>query len=270
MFQAYIDLWQLTADGDAISTPTAQLLPVLHNGKAAILKLSSHPDQKRGADLMVWWNGEGAAQVLERDHTAILIERAPVRRSLADMTRSGEDDEACRILCATADKLHGNRVAALPESVPLPLWFRELEAAAAAHGGILRSSSETAHMLLSAPREECVLHGDLHHDNVLDFGDRGWLAIDPHGLFGERGFDLANIFTNPDLSDPSQPVATRPGFFQRRLAVVADASGLEPRRLLQWILAWSGLSAAWFLSDNDPLAEVDLHIASLAHAELNR
>ncbi len=218
---------------------------------------------------MVWWDGEGAAQVLERDESAILMERATAKRSLADMARSGEDDEACRILCATADRLHDKRLASLPELVPLHVWFRELEASAARHGGILRSSFETAQMLLATPREEGVLHGDLHHDNVLDFGNRGWLAIDPHGLFGERGFDFANIFTNPDLSDPSQPVATQPGCFHKRLAVVAEASRLEPRRLLQWILAWTGLSAAWFLSDADPLAEVDLHIAALAHAELN-
>lgn len=270
LFKPYIDLWQLTTDGEPISTPTAQLLPVLHHGEAAMLKVSSHPDQKRGSDLMVWWAGVGAAQVLERDENAILMERATAKRSLADMARSGDDDEASRILCATADKLHREQAAALPGLVPLPLWFRELEVAAARHGGILRSSFETAQMLLAAPREEGVLHGDLHHDNVLDFGCRGWLAIDPHGLFGERGFDFANIFTNPDLSDPSQPVATQPGRFQRRLAVVAEASRLEPRRLLQWILAWTGLSAAWFLGDDDPLAEVDLDVAALALAELNQ
>jgi streptomycin 6-kinase len=43
---------------------------------------------------------------------------------------------------------------------------------------------------------------------------------------------------------------------------------MERRRLLQWILAWTGLSAAWFLEDGDPLAEVDLRIAELAAAEL--
>jgi streptomycin 6-kinase len=52
-------------------------------------------------------------------------------------------------------------------------------------------------VLLAEPREVGVLHGDLHHGNVLDFGVRGWLAIDPKGLLGERGFDFANIFTNP-------------------------------------------------------------------------
>ena len=113
-----------------------------------------------------------------------------------------------------------------------------------------------------------VLHGDLHHDNILDFGARGWLAIDPQGLWGERGFDFANIFTNPDLSDPARPVATQPGVFQRRVAVVAQAAGLERRRLLQWILAWSGLSAAWFIADNDPLARIDLTIAEAAAAAL--
>lgn len=43
-----------------------------------------------------------------------------------------------------------------------------------------------------------VLHGDLHHGNVLDFGPLGWLAIDPKGLHGESGFDYANILSNPD------------------------------------------------------------------------
>lgn len=42
------------------------------------------------------------------------------------------------------------------------------------------------------------------------FGERGWLAIDPKRLLGERSFDFANIFTNPDLTDLAQPVARSP------------------------------------------------------------
>ena len=153
---------------------------------------------------------------------------------------------------------------------PLADWFRELWPAADRHGGILARSAQTARVLLAEPREVGVLHGDLHHDNVLDFGARGWLAIDPKHLFGERGFDFANIFTNPDLADPTQPVATQPGRFARRLDIVAEASGLERRRLLCWVLAWTGLSAAWFMGDGDPLAGIDLQIAALAAAELDR
>jgi streptomycin 6-kinase len=154
--------------------------------------------------------------------------------------------------------------------MPLASWFQDLWPAAARHNGILARCAETAHALLSEPRDVVVLHGDLHHGNVLDFGARGWLAIDPKRLIGERGFDFANIFTNPDLADPTRPVATEPGRFARRLEVVVEAAGLERRRLLSWILAWTGLSASWFLSEDDPLASIDLRIATLAAAQLDR
>jgi streptomycin 6-kinase len=91
----------------------------------------------------------------------------------------------------------------LPGLAPLSHWFRELQPAAATHGGILVRCAETAQALLAEPRDIGVLHGDLHHGNVLDFGVRGWLAIDPKGHLGERGFDFANIFSNPDLADPT-------------------------------------------------------------------
>lgn len=270
MFQPYLRLWNLAPDGEPIITPGAQLLPVLRSGVPAMLKLSENADQKRGAALMEWWDGDGAARIFARSDSALLMERANSMRSLAHMARYREDDEACSILCATAARLHHTRQGPLPELVPLSEWFRELEPAAEAYGGILARSLGAARALLADPREQVVLHGDLHHDNVLDFGPRGWLAIDPHGLVGERGFEFANIFTNPDLGDPSQPVATQAGRFQRRLHVVAEVADLERRRLLQWILAWTGLSAAWFLGDNDPLAEVDLRIARLAAVEIDR
>ena len=64
-------------------------------------------------------------------------------------------------------------------------------------------------------------------------------------------------------------MATEPDRFARRLKVVTDAARLERKRLLHWILAWTGLSAAWFLGDGDP-ARIDLTVAELAAAELER
>lgn len=270
MFEPYLLRWNLVPDGDPIATPTASLLPVLRGGEPAMLKLSNEEHERLGGVLMEWWDGEGAARVLARHDRALLLERATGSASLADMARTGRDDEACRLLCAVAARLHAPRAKRLPELIPLKSWFVELETAAATHGGVLARSVDAARNLLAEPRECCVLHGDLHHDNVLDFGARGWLAIDPHGLFGERGFDFANIFTNPDLADPTRPVATERGRFARRLEVVTEAAGLERPRLLRWILAWTGLSAAWYLGDDDPLASVDLRIAALAAAELDR
>jgi streptomycin 6-kinase len=56
----------------------------------------------------------------------------------------------------------------------------------------------------------------------IDGRERGWLAIDPKGLLGERTFDYTNIFCNPDLE-----TATAPTVFSRRLDVVADVSKID-------------------------------------------
>ena len=227
-----------------------------------MLKLAVEPEERFGASLMAWWDGRGAARVLAHESDALLLERAEGVVSLANLARSGHDDAASRIICGVVARLHAPSGRPLPELIPLQRWFRELPPAAASHGGILSLSAATVGELLANPREVGVLHGDIHHDNILDFGPRGWLAIDPKRLIGERGFDYANLFCNPDHA-----TATAPGRFARRVAVVTEAAGLERKRLLQWILAWVGLSAAWFLSDGVS-PETDLAVAALAAAEL--
>jgi len=64
-------------------------------------------------------------------------------------------------------------------------------------------------LLLADQHDVGVLHGDIHHGNILDFGPRGWLTIDPKGLIGERDFDYANLFCNPDLAHPAPSVALK-------------------------------------------------------------
>ena len=158
-----------------------------------------------------------------RSPSALLLERATGARSLAAYARDGRDDEATRILCAAIARLHGHAKPRPPNLIPLQEWFAELEPAARQHGGVLARSAATARELLAHPQDIVALHGDIHHGNVLDFGARGWLAIDPKGLVGERGFDYANIFCNPDLV-----TATVPSWFARRVDVMVEASGPRP------------------------------------------
>ena len=269
MFDTYLSRWKLAPDGAPIITRAARLLPVRHEGRPAMLKVSHEEDEKQGGVLMRWWDGHGAARVLAHDGDAILLERATGARSLAAYARNGRDDEATRIICGVLKELHAPRAKPLPALRPLEGWFADLWPAARAHGGILAHSARHARALLDSQREPAVLHGDAHHDNILDFGERGWLVIDPKRLYGERAFDYANIFCNPDLADPVPPVAVAPGCFERRLDIVAAHSGLDRRRLLQWVAAWCGLSAAWFLNDGDDAA-IDLDIAAQALALLDR
>ncbi|RYX85122.1 hypothetical protein EON83_07360 [bacterium] len=264
MFDEYLQKWNLAPDGGAIITHSSCLLPVRHNGAAAMLKIAIEPEERFGGALMVWWDGQGAARVLAHEGAALLMERAQGDQSLVAMSYSGYDDEATRILCGAIAELHRPRNKPLPELIPLTRWFAELFPAAQLHGGLLALCATTARELLEHPQEECVLHGDIHHQNILDFGERGWLAIDPKRLWGERAFDYANLFCNPDKS-----VGYDRNLFLRRLDIVTEAAGFERKRLLQWILAWSGLSAAWMLGDGQS-NEFDLSIAELASDELAR
>lgn len=229
-----------------------------------MLKVARTSDERRGYELMSWWDGRGAAEVLAFEPDALLLERAEGDGDLAEMARRGEDERACRILCETASGLHARRRGAVPELHVLDEWFRPLFAEAERHAR-LSPSAGIARRLLADQRDIRPLHGDLHHGNVLDFGPRGWLAIDPHGLLGERFFDYANIFTNPDLGEPGLSVARLPGRLESRLAIVTEMSGVDATRMLRWIAAWTALSAAWFIGDgDDEMAAIDLEINEIA------
>ena len=263
-FQPWLDRWSLTPDGPDFTTNWgSRLVPVIKDGARAMLKIASGDEERNGAKLMAWYGGQGAARVLAIDHEALLLDRLTGERSLALMARSGQDDEATRILCQAARGLHAPRSEAPPPTlVPMQVWFRALEPAAALHGGTFAKSAGAARDLLAAPQDVVVLHGDFHHDNVLDGGARGWLAIDPKGVLGERGFEYANLFRNPDAE-----IALAPGRMRRQARIVAAEAGLDLGRLFQWILAYAGLGAAWSIdSGHDPAP--GLAIAEIAASEL--
>jgi streptomycin 6-kinase len=244
MFDRYLDLWGLVPDGGPILTASGGLLPVVWHARPAMLKVATCDEERRGNALMAWWNGQGAAQVWQHDGDAILLERAQPAPSLA------------------VARLHAHRAPLVPPVVPLHDWFYAL-LSNDADNDALRRSAAIARQLLAGPSvDEVMLHGDIHHGNILHFGDRGWRAIDPKGLRGERTFDYANLFCNP-----VHDIAVDPVRFERRIAVVADAASLDRRRLLQWILAWSGLSAVWLMEDELP-ADTRLAVAMLAAGAL--
>src|SRR5262245_56759004 len=106
MFDRYISRWNLVPDGDPIVTRSGRLLPVRAGGERAMLKVATEAEECQGGVLMAWWDGDGAARVLARGDDALVLERAEGGLSLAEMAHGGRDDEACRILCAVAARLH--------------------------------------------------------------------------------------------------------------------------------------------------------------------
>lgn len=110
-----------------------------------------------------------------------------------------------------------------------------------------------------------TLHGDLHHDNVLS-GPRGWLAIDPKGVWGDPAYETANAFRNPEgfgesIFDPDR--------LHRMAAHFSHRLGLPPQRLLDWAAAHCALSTRWALEDGKDMAE-DLRLLPLLLAAARR
>jgi streptomycin 6-kinase len=130
--------------------------------------------------------------------------------------------------------------------IELDHWFRTLDSASARTGGAIALAARTARRLLHDQRDIVPLHGDIHHGNVLHFGGCGWLAIDPKGLIGEAGFDYVNILRNPDPA-----AAAHPGRFKARLATIGAETGIPAPRLIDWAIAFFGLSAAWSMEEGE-------------------
>lgn len=244
-------------------THTGLIRPVIYENKKAMLKISVSPEEKRGNQLMLAWNGIGAAKVFRIDNDAILTERIIGDRSLKTMAMNDRDEEATRIICQVADLLHLPEEKRTTELIPLHVWFNDLLSSAGRYGGIFIESAKTASALLKEQKNKTVLHGDLHHDNILYSSERGWLAIDPKGLSGERAFDYVNILCNP-----TKEIALSEDRLIEQINVISRNTGIEQKHLLKWTAAWAGLSAIWFLNDKQD-ASLPAGVAEMALRVLN-
>ena len=99
--------------------------------------------------------------------------------------------------------------------------------------------------------EPVVLHGDLHHDNVLRSGAGGWLAIDPAGIVGEREYETGALLRNPW---PGLLELPHPGrILERRIDQLAEALELDVGRIRGWAYSEAVLAAVWCEQDaKDP------------------
>lgn len=241
----YLDRWAVQKTGETVITPSSWLVPGLWRDRNVMLKVARIAEEARGGQVLAWWAraAAAAADVYEATDQAILMDRASGQRDLTAMCRAGLDDEVTHILCDTIASLHN-----VPDSspapvavVPLSLWFHDLietEAAQPQTDNIHRAATLAWELLdASAADEHVVLHGDIHHGNVLDFDGR-WRAIDPKGLFGARTFDYANVFCNPETDLALSN-------FHRRLAIVSEHAGADVDTLRAWVIAWCALSVTW-------------------------
>jgi streptomycin 6-kinase len=91
--------------------------------------------------------------------------------------------------------------------------------------GVVAHAAELFTSLTSSSTDTVLLHGDLGPGHVV-LSERGWLAIDPYPVLGDRAFDVGHDLSWCDLRDAREHVA----FF-------ADRLDLDVRRIAGWTFA---------------------------------
>lgn len=99
-------------------------------------------------------------------------------------------------------------------------------------------------MLEETSQETVLLHGDLHHGNVLRSAD-GFTAIDPMGVVGDPAFDIMALLHNPVQTTAEELVE----LLADRLQTAAQVTGLDCQRLVDWGYCGNVLSLFWDLED---------------------
>ena len=116
-------------------------------------------------------------------------------------------------------------------------WGRSLEPGSRAAGVFFE--------LCDSMDEPVVLHGDLHHFNILRSDAHGWLAIDAKGVVGEPAYETGALLRNP------KPARLERSVLRLRADRLCDALGFDRSRVYGWAYAQAALSAAWSVEDGE-------------------
>jgi len=209
-------------------------------GADMVLKvlLLDDDESDNNADALQLWGGNGAVRLLrhDRERRVLLMERALPGTDISERP----DDEATAIAIDVGLRLWQ------PAAAPfrwigdhVPRWLDNAERTA--EWTELVPLARELYASLAVGRATLV-HGDFHHHNILDGGDRGYLAIDSKAMLGEPEFDVWPFLHNP-LSYQMTPEIT-----ERRIAAFA-AAGLDEERIRKWAI----VRAAYLGADADEL-----------------
>ncbi len=248
------------------------------NGSEAVLKAGHpHPELTSEMTALQVYAGRGIVRLLKSDFErgVMLLERARQGVPLAELA---DDDMATRIaadvmrqlwLPAPDDPNHR-----LCTSAGWGLGFARLRDTFGGGTGpfptrLVAQAERLYADLLASAGPMRLLHGDLHHWNILSAGRQPWLALDPKGLIGEAEYEVGALTRNRWPGSGNQPEFTlvSKAALQRqagrRLAIFAEMLGFDRQRMLQWCLAQAVLSAWWSYEDHQIVETGMLHFAGV-------
>ena len=254
LIAACAERWQLTVGPPFAELSYNYVAPAtMADGSGIVLKLGvPRHELHTEIEALIIFNGRGICRLFDADvkKGALLLERLQPGGMLTAIT---DNEEATRIAAAVMKKLWQP----VPQKHNFPSvadWFGGLaDLRAAFKGGtgpfpkrLVETAELLSEELLASDFEPMLLHGDLHHYNILQSAREPWLAIDPKGLVGDPAFEIAAFVRNP------LDITTWPHLKQvisQRLDIFAELLDIEQQRLVAWCLAFEVLSNWWDYED---------------------
>ncbi len=236
----------LTPDGPPLSESYNLLLPMRRGADRFVLKIHAERDEYRyeAAALRAWSAVPAAVRVAEDDGHSLLLERAD-GVSLDSTWDATRDDVDTYALAGVMRELRlPCRDAGLPH---VRDWLGALRTRRP--GLPTERARAMADDLLASADADVLLHGDLHHGNVLRDASGRLTVIDPKGVLGDPAFEVGAMLRNPmtrflDAPDPA-------ALIRRRLDICADVLDADRDRLRAWGYVVQVLCAVWAGDDTD-------------------
>ncbi len=222
------------------------VLSGLQGDNAIILKLGlDHEALTREAFALKCFAGHGVVKVLAEDKGMLLLERVVPGISLKSYFRTNEN-ESIEIACRVMKKLHQ---ASIPKHHHFPHitdWLKAFDKDWSIPDVYLKKAREIRDQLLQTAEPDVLLHGDLHHDNILQTANN-WVVIDPKGVIGEPAYEVAAFIRNPIPELLNH--ADAPNIILNRITRFSELFELPSQRILDWCFVQAVLAWIWALED---------------------
>ena len=176
----------------------------------------------------------------------LLLERAVPGVSLKSYFPE-KDNDAIRIVCESLKRLYQ---APMPRAHLWPHikdWLLALDKNLSIPVNYLHKARRLREKLIATSAAPVLLHGDLHHDNILQNGNN-WVVIDPKGVIGEPAYEIAAFIRNPMSELLAHSNASN--IIDNRVTQFAEILHLSKHRIIDWCYVQAVLAWAWALEDN--------------------
>jgi streptomycin 6-kinase len=251
LLKEFSERWTLTLEDPFQNLSYNLVIPGVDNkDNQVVLKLGPPgPELTSEIAALALFKGRGAVRLLAHDaeRGALLLERILPGNPLHQL-----QDEASATQTAASLMRRLWREPPAQHSFPtLSRWFRSLQILSAETtpipGALIDRAKATFADLQAAAANPMIIHGDLHHENILYSDGTGWLAIDPKGVCGDPGYEVGTFMLN-QLPGDASPLNLR-GILTRRISIFAEALNIAAERLRGWAFCHAMLSAAWSLEE---------------------